>query len=838
MQQYLRIKAEHPDMLLFYRMGDFYELFFGDAERAARLLDITLTTRGQSAGKPIKMAGVPYHACESYLARLVKLGESVAICEQIGDPKTAKGPVERKVMRIVTPGTLTDEVLLDDKRDALILALALHKGRLALAWLTLSSGRLAAKEIGPDQLGSELARLAPSEILLPEGYEHPALTGIKTAMVRRPAWQFDTERGERLLTEHFGVRDLSAYGIQDKPPIQAAAGLLLDYARHTQQSDLPHVSSLVLEQDSEYILMDAAARRTLEISETLRGEAEPTLFSELDRCVTGMGSRLLKHWLHHPLRDRNRLTRRLDAIQALIEAPNIARDTRRELKCMADLERIASRIALKTARPRDLAGLRASLARLPALRDGLAGSEPLMELGRQLAFPEAPGAQLAAAIKVEPAALIREGGVIADGYDAELDELRALQGNCGTFLIQMEARERERTGIGNLRVEYNKVSGFYIEVGRGQADKVPADYHRRQTLKNTERYLTPELKEFENTFLSAAERALAREKRLYDQLLNDLAPAIADLQTVARAVAKLDVLAGQAELATLRNYVRPEFASEWGIAIEAGRHPVVEPRVDSFIANDLKLDQSRRMLVVTGPNMGGKSTYMRQAALIVLLACCGLYVPARRTLIGPLDQIFTRVGSSDDLAGGRSTFMVEMTETAQILNHATEQSLVLMDEIGRGTSTFDGVSIAWSVARHLAERVRAYTLFATHYFELTLLPMDHRSVVNVHLDAVETGGNLTFLHSVEDGPASQSYGIQVAKLAGVPAPVVNAARRKLVELENAQVASTGQGDLFAAPPPVQEPETSATQDKLMAIDPDRLTPREALDLIYELKRLS
>jgi DNA mismatch repair protein MutS len=838
MQQYLRIKSDHPDMLVFYRMGDFYELFFGDAERAARLLDITLTTRGQSAGEPIKMAGVPFHACEPYLARLVKLGESVAICEQIGDPKTSKGPVERKVVRIVTPGTLTDEVLLDNKRDALIMALAASKTRLALAWLTLSSGRLATKEIEPDRLASELARLMPSEILLPEAFEHPALAGLKSAMVRRPAWQFDAERGERLLTEHFGVHDLAAFGVADRPLIQAAAGLLLDYARHTQQSTLPHVSGLVLEQDSEYVLMDAAARRTLEISETLRGETEPTLFSELDHGVTGMGSRLLKHWLHHPLRDRTRLARRLDAIQAFIEAPDIARDIRRELKDVADLERIAARIALRTARPRDLSGLRDSLARLPALRDSLSGSETLAELSPQLAFPDAPGAQLSAAIKDEPAVVIREGGVIADGYDAELDELRGLQANCGDFLIRLEAQERERTGIANLRVEYNRVSGFYIEVSRGQADKVPADYHRRQTLKNVERYLTPELKEFENKYLSASERALAREKLLYDQLLDDLAPHIAALQAVAGAMASLDVLAGQADLAVLRNHVRPEFSDEWGLTIEAGRHPVVEPRVDSFIANDLRFDPTRRMLVVTGPNMGGKSTFMRQAALIVLMACCGLYVPASRAVIGPVDQLFTRVGSSDDLAGGRSTFMVEMTETAQILNNATEQSLVLMDEIGRGTSTFDGISIAWSVARHLAERVRAYTLFATHYFELTQLAQEYRTVANVHLDAVETGGNLTFLHSVEDGPASQSYGIQVAKLAGVPALVVNAARRKLVELENAQVAQAGQGDLFAALPPEQEPEIPPALDRLATIEPDSLSPREALDLLYELKRLA
>jgi DNA mismatch repair protein MutS len=791
------------------------------------------------------MAGVPFHACEPYLARLVKMGESVAICEQIGDPKTSKGPVERKVVRIVTPGTLTDDILLDDKRDALILAIAVQKSRLALAWLTLSSGRLATKEIGADRLGSELARLAPSEILLPENFEHPALSGIKAALARRPMWQFDAERGERLLTEHFGVHDLSAYNIEERPLVQAAAGLLLDYARHTQQSTLPHVSGLVLEQDSEYVLMDGAARRTLEISETLRGEAEPTLFSELDQCVTGMGSRLLKYWLNHPLRDRTKLTRRLDAIQALIEAPDVARDARHELKGMADLERIAARIALRTGRPRDLSGLRDSLSRLPALRALLAGPEKLAnssalaELAGRLEFPAAPGEQLARAIKEEPATVIREGGVIADGYDAELDELRGLQSNSGDFLIQLEARERERTGIANLRVEYNKVSGFYIEVTRGQSDKVPADYHRRQTLKNVERYLTPELKQFEDKYLSAAERALAREKLLYDQLLDDLAPHIPDLQIVAIAVASLDVLAAQAELAVLRNHVRPEFSDEWGLTIESGRHPVVEPRVDSFIANDLHLDPTRQMLLVTGPNMGGKSTYMRQTALIVLMACCGLYVPAARAVIGPVDQLFTRVGSSDDLAGGRSTFMVEMTETAQILNNATEQSLVLMDEIGRGTSTFDGVSIAWSVARHLAEKVRAHTLFATHYFELTQLAHKYPTVANVHLDAVESGGNLTFLHSVEDGPASQSYGIQVAKLAGVPGAVVNAARRKLVELENAQIASEGQADLFAATPPPPEPEPpSPALDKLSELDPDALTPREALDMIYELKRLA
>jgi DNA mismatch repair protein MutS len=840
MQQYLRIKAQYPDMLLFYRMGDFYELFHDDAEKAARLLDITLTTRGASAGQPIRMAGVPYHAAEQYLARLARLGEAVAICEQIGDPRTSKGPVERKVVRIVTPGTLTDEALLDDKSDATMLAIvpvAREKGRdaLALAWLTLSSGRFAAKTAASDRLGAELARLAPSEILLPEGFAHPDLAGLKAALCRRPDWQFDADRGGRLLCEHFGVADLAAFGIEEQPALQAAAGLLLDYASHTQQTALTHLAGLRVEQDSEFVLLDAAARRTLEISETLRGETVPTLFSELDNCLTAMGSRLLKHWLHHPLRDRQVLNQRLRAIQALIDAPQAGRLARALLKGMADLERIAARVALRSARPRDLAGLRDSLARLPDLAGVLeSADDALAALADRLAFPAAPGEQLSRAIKDEPAAVLREGGVIRDGYDAELDELRALQSDCGGFLMAMEARERERTGIVNLRVEYNRVSGFYIEVTRAQANKVPADYHRRQTLKNVERYLTPELKAFEDRFLSASERALAREKLLYDELLEVLAGAVADLQRAAAAVATIDVLAGHALLATERRYVAPELGDEWGLSIQAGRHPVVESRVESFIPNDLTLDPGRRMLLVTGPNMGGKSTYMRQAAHIVLLACCGLFVPAGRAAIGPVDQIFTRVGSSDDLAGGRSTFMVEMTETAGILHGATEHSLILMDEIGRGTSTFDGISIAWAVARHLAEKTRAYTLFATHYFELTQLALEFRTIVNVHLDAVETAAGLTFLHAVEDGPASQSYGLQVARLAGVPGSVIQAARRKLVMLENQQIVPSGQGDLFA---PAAPEASSPALDRLAAIDPDELSPREALEALYELRRL-
>ncbi len=838
MQQYLRIKADYPDMLLFYRMGDFYELFYDDAERAAALLDITLTTRGSSAGAPIPMAGVPCHAVEQYLAKLVKLGESVAICEQIGDPRQAKGPVERKVVRIVTPGTLTEEALLEDKRDAVLLALAPGKQDVALAWLTLASGDFRAAVVPLDRLAAELARLAPAEILLPEDWQPPALAGSKAALTRRPAWQFDPERGRRLLNEHFGTRDLAAFGIEALPAVQAAAGLLLDYARYTQQAVLAHVTGLTLQRDDEYVGLDAAARRTLELTETLRGEPAPTLFSELDRAVTAMGSRLLRRWLHHPLRDRARLRRRLALIGAFLADAPCRQGVRELLKGMADLERISARIALRSARPRDLAGLRDGLARLPRLTERLiAAGEPLADLAAALTPPAGVAEHLQRALLPEPAAQLRDGGVINDGYDAELDALRRLQSNCGEFLLAMEARERERTGIANLRVEYNKVSGFYIEVTRAQAERVPPDYHRRQTLKNVERYLTPELKQFESDYLSAAERALAREKELYEALLAALAPHIAQFKALAEALAELDVLAGQAELAKERNYVAPEYSDEWGIVIRGGRHPVVETRVETFIANDVALTPGRRMLVVTGPNMGGKSTYMRATALIVLMACCGLYVPAEAAVIGPIDQIFTRIGSSDDLAGGRSTFMVEMTETANILHHATEHSLVLLDEIGRGTSTFDGISIAWATARYLAERIRCPTLFATHYFELTQLAQEYKTIANVHLDAVEAGGKLTFLHSVQEGPASQSYGLQVARLAGVPAAVIQAARRKLMDLENREVARFGQGDLFVTLAAAPATEDHPVLARLAAIEPDALSPRAALDLLYELKTL-
>ncbi|TSA20946.1 MAG: DNA mismatch repair protein MutS [Betaproteobacteria bacterium] len=831
MQQYLRIKGEHPDHLLFYRMGDFYELFHDDAERAAGLLGITLTTRGQSAGVPIRMAGVPFHAAEQYLAKLVKLGLSVALCEQIGDPKTSKGPVERRVMRIVTPGTLTDAALQDDRRDTRLMAIAPGKDTIALAWLTLSSGEFRACEVTATRMAAELARINPAEILLPEDY---SLSLDGASLVRRPAWQFDATRGHHLLCEHFGLHNLDAFGIEDRPQIQAAAGVLIEYARHTQQAALPHLTGLTVERSAQFVQIDATARRTLEITETLRGAPAPTLFSEIDRAVTPMGSRLLARWLHNPLTDRQHLTQRQGAIEAFVSAQPETHAIQEQLKGSADCERICARIGLASARPRDLSGLGATLLKLPALRDLV--TPIVAPMVARLDCPPEIANHLARAIHAEPAVTLREGGVIKDGFDPQLDELRHLQKDSGAFLLAIETRERARSGIPNLRVEYNRVSGFYIEITRGQVDKVPPDYHRRQTLKNCERYITPELKTFEERYLSASEQAIAREHALYAELLQFLQGHLHTLQALAHALAEIDLLAGQAMLARERDYCRPQYQSAWGIEIIAGRHPVVEQRSERFIANDLRLDPTRRMLIVTGPNMGGKSTYMRQAALISLMACCGLHVPADRCTLGPIDQIFTRVGSSDDLAGGRSTFMVEMTETAGILLNATEHSLILMDEIGRGTSTFDGVSIAWAVARHLAQKTRAATLFATHYFELTQLTQTLPTLANVHLDAIEANGKLTFLHSVADGPASQSYGLQVAKLAGVPAAIITHARRKLTELEEQQVQLAGQGDLFldVEPPAMPHPVITA----LAALDLDHLSPKQAHDALYHLKALA
>ncbi|MFN4326807.1 MAG: DNA mismatch repair protein MutS [Azonexus sp.] len=843
MQQYLALKAKHPNTLLFYRMGDFYELFYEDAEKAARLLDITLTTRGQSAGLPIKMAGVPFHSLEPYLARLVKLGESAVICEQIGDPATSKGPVERAVARIVTPGTLTDAALIDDKQDIWLLAIATQRNTAGIARLNLASGEFILIEVPVDQIPATLERIRPAEILYPEGWT-PNFS-LDIARTRQPDWYFDHDSARRLLCDQFEVASLAGFGAEGLKPAIAAAGALLQYAQATQSGKLPHLRGLTVELEGAYLGLDLATRRNLELTETLRGQPSPTLFSLLDNCVTSMGSRLLRHTLHHPLRERDIPALRHGAVEGLLDDyGRLAGEVRKALRGIADIERIAGRIALRNARPRDLASLRESLSRLPELRALLTGqAAPLLaQLFAELETPEAALALLIRAIAAEPGAQVRDGGVIAPGYDPELDELRSLNDNCGAFLVDMEARERERTGIASLKVEYNKVHGFYIEVTHANVDKIPDDYRRRQTLKNAERYITPELKAFEDKALSAQERSLAREKLLYEQILDALLPVVPTLQTIARAVAQLDLLAGFAESALKRNWCKPQFAAETQLNIVNGRHPVVENELaqnaETFIANDCLLADNRRLLLITGPNMGGKSTYMRQVALIALLAHIGSYVPAESCVLGPLDRIFTRIGASDDLASGRSTFMVEMTEAAAILHHATAQSLVLMDEIGRGTSTFDGMALAFAILRHLIEKNRCLTLFATHYFELTRLSHEYAELANVHLGAVEHNDRIVFMHAVEEGPANQSYGIQVAALAGMPAAVVRAARKQLREFEQRAAVDPLQPDLFAQ----GEPEPAAAEphpvvDRLTAIDPDSLTPREALDALYALKAL-
>ena len=848
MQQYLALKGQHAGLLLLYRMGDFYELFFDDAQEAAKLLDITLTARGQSAGKPIPMAGVPFHALEQYLAKLVKLGRSVAICEQIGDPATSKGPVERAVTRIVTPGTLTDANLLDERSDSLLLAIGQNRqraARIGLAWLNLASGAFRLAEIPAAQLSAQLERLRPAEILVADGLAGEPTDGRGNIVKRLPDWHFDGETATRLLADHFGTRDLGGFSTDDLPLALGAAGALLQYARATQMQSLAHITALTVEHDGEYLWLDAATRRNLEITETLRGAPAPTLLSLLDTCSTSMGSRWLRHSLHHPLADRRAVAERQAAIAELLgEAGDGANGAiRRQLRGIADIERITARVALKNARPRDLASLRDSLAQLPALAEPLsAATTPLLaRLAGDLASPPGCLELLRGAVAPEPANQLRDGGVISSGWSPDLDELRGLQANCGQFLLGLETRERERTGIASLKVEYNKVHGFYIEVSHANTAKVPEDYRRRQTLKNAERYITPELKAFEDKALSANERALALEKRLFEDLLDRLAAWIVDLQRIARALALLDGLGAFADVAARLDWRQPTFVAEPLVEIEGGRHPVVEGEVDSFIANDTRFSAARKLMLVTGPNMGGKSTYMRQVALIVLLAHCGAFVPARACRLGPVDAIFTRIGAADDLASGRSTFMVEMTEAAAILHGATEKSLVLMDEIGRGTSTFDGLALAFAIVRHLIEKNRAYTLFATHYFELTRLAQDYPECANVHLDAVEHGHKIVFLHALEEGPASQSYGIQVAALAGIPASVVRDAKRRLVQLENREatlMANSPQADLFAGlPEPATEAEPHPALDALRETDPDTLTPRQALDRLYELRKL-
>jgi len=904
MQQYLRIKAQHPHTLLLYRMGDFYEVFHDDAKRAAQLLDITLTARGQSNGAPIPMAGIPFHALDGYLVKLIAVGESVAICEQVGDPATSKGPVAREVVRIVTPGTLADAGLLPDKADRLLAAVRIKRSarsktkRAGIAWLNFASGDLRLLECEADTLARVLDRLQPAETLIADSEVDDAVDN-HTVMygTRCPPTDFDDANGKAALCAHFGVQDLAAFGVVDETLALGAAGALLKYLRRTQALDgidktatpqrtLSHIASLAVEREDRTIALDGATRRNLEISESLsspetrhRSRAATTLFELLDVCVTHMGSRQLRTWLHEPLRGREVPTHRALVVEALTKragAATHADHLRVKLEGTADVDRIAARIALRSARPRDLAGLRDALAKLDGLRaslvDTTAGSRAIDdtlvdeaatpfidELITALATPHEACDLLARSIRETPAALVRDGGVIADGFDALLDELRALSSDAGTFLVELEARERARTGIANLRVEYNRVHGFYIEVPSSRASQVPDDYRRRQTTKNTERYITPELKAFEDKALSAKERALAREKHLYDGVLDALATSIADLQRVARAIAAVDVLCAYADRALALRWVRPELVDEPGIVIEGGRHPVVEAQCEArsdtcagqgaserFIANDSRLGPQRRMLIVTGPNMGGKSTFMRQTALIVLLAYAGSFVPATRATLGPIDAIFTRIGASDDLAGGRSTFMVEMTEAAAILHRATSSSLVLMDEIGRGTSTFDGLALAWAIARRLIEHNQALTFFATHYFELTRLAEEFPAVVNVHLSAIEHGRDIVFLHAVADGPASRSYGLQVARLAGVPHGVIRSAEKQLATLEAAARNADAQRDLFDTGVEVEaladthEEQRAATDvlDALAALDPDQLAPRDALDALYRLKRIA
>jgi len=835
MAQYVRIKAEFPDMLLFYRMGDFYELFFEDARRAAKLLDITLTARGQSGGAPIPMAGVPYHAAEGYLARLVRQGVSVAICEQIGDPKAAKGPVERKVVRIVTTGTLTDEALLDARRENLIAAVCRGQAT-GLAWLELSSGRFCVTELaGEEELASELERLKPAELLVLEGQEGAlaARPGLKS----RPPWHFDLDAATRLLCGQFGTRDLAGFGCDPLPDAVRAAGGLLQYVRDTQRSALPHVEGLATEHRGDALLMDAATRRNLEIEASLSGQHEHTLAGVMDRCATTMGSRLLRRWLNRPLRDHAVLNRRYQALEALRAGATDALGD--ALRTIGDLERILARVALKSARPRDLAQLRLALQMAPGIRTLLAAydSPLLATLAGRLGEHVEVRALLERAVIDNPPMLIRDGGVIAAGYDAELDQLRDIAANADQYLLDLEARERARTGLPSLKVGYNRVHGYYIELTRAQAEGAPADYIRRQTLKGAERYVTPELQDFEGKVLSARDRALAREKALYDALLDRLLEVLGPLRQLAAALAEADVLVNLAERATTLGFCRPELAEEPGVSLVAARHPVVERVLDGpFIPNDLELNPARRLLVITGPNMGGKSTFMRQTALIAILAHVGSWVPADAARIGPVDRIFTRIGAADDLAGGRSTFMVEMTETANILNNATERSLVLMDEVGRGTSTFDGLSLAWAAAHYIGERIGALTLFATHYFELTALATELPGCANVHLDATSHGEQLVFLHAVKEGPANQSYGLQVAALAGVPGTVIARAKSYLAELERQtreHRQPRPQAELDLQPAPVADP----LRDALAHMDPDRMSPREALDALYQLKKL-
>jgi len=842
MQQFLRIKAEHPTTLLFYRMGDFYELFFDDAVKASQLLDITLTARGKANGEPIPMCGIPHHAADNYLARLIRAGESVALCEQIGDPATSKGPVKREVMRIVTPGTVIDENLLEERRDNFLMAIASLKNHIGISVLDVGSGRFFVQELtSQEQLLTELERIKPAEILVSEDDALYCTLSSYKGIRRQPPWYFEFDTCLRLLTDQFGTKDLSGFGCDDLTQAILAAGCLMQYVNDTQRTALPHIQGLRVERSEDSVLLDAASRRNLELEINLSGGTDNTLASVIDKTSTAMGSRCLRRWINRPLRDQSQLKLRHDAIAALLLNRDYS-ELQAQLKHIGDIERIISRVAIKSARPRDLFTLGNSLAQLPEIQIQLKqiASARLLDVSQFISEHPETVNLLQSAIKHNPPVVLRDGGVIAEGYDAQLDELRNLSKNADQFLIDLESREKARTGINTLKVSYNRVHGFYIEISRLQSDNVPDDYIRRQTLKSSERFITPELKAFEEKVLSAKEHALSREKALYEELLNKLLFNLNPLQLCAEGLSELDTLCCFAERADTLNYCKPEFQNQSAINITAGRHPVVELVTENtFIPNDSKLNNQQRMLVITGPNMGGKSTYMRQTALIVLMAHIGCYVPAKKMLIGAIDRIFTRIGATDDLASGRSTFMVEMTEAANILNNATDKSLVLMDEIGRGTSTFDGLSLAWACAENLALESRPFTLFATHYFELTAMSDEIKSVKNVHLDAVEHGDNIVFMHAIKPGAASQSYGLQVAKLAGVPASVIKNAKLKLHALEQQSASShhefiaqtTGQLELFNHHPnPVIE--------QLQKIQANDLTPRQALELLYELTEKS
>jgi len=841
MQQYLRIKADYPETLLLFRMGDFYEVFYDDARRAAKLLDITLTSRGTSAGAPIPMAGIPYHALDGYLVKLIRKGESAAICEQVSEPTAGKGLVDRKVVRIVTPGTVTDEALLPGRQDNLLAAAGRVGKSWALSWMDLSSGRFLVRLL-PSQadLETQLERLAPTELLISEDASWAEPLSDHQGLRKRAPWHFDRESAYHLLTEQFGTRDLSGFGLEDEPAAIAAAGALLQYAQETQRTALPHLRAIQMENPHNHLHLDASTRRNLELLHHPQGRDEHTLAGIMDSTITPMGGRLLRRWIAEPIRDRQRLQSRHDSIGVLLDT-RLYETLRTLFRTVGDIERILARVALGSARPRDLSTLRQALGVLPEIKSGLVSTqrEPLQQYGEAIECLPQMHELLGAALVEEPPALVRNGGVIAKGYDKELDELRNLSENANDFLLEYENRQKEESGIPGLKVGYNRVHGYFIEITHAHQDKVPLHYKRRQTLKAAERYITEELKAFEDQVLSSRERAQARELYCYEQLVKSLQSELKPLQAVAWAIARLDVLCAYTERAITLDFCCPELSDQTGIDIRNGRHPVIEQvQSEAFTPNDTDMNPQRRMLIITGPNMGGKSTYMRQTALICLLAYSGSWVPASKAVIGPLDRIFTRIGAGDDLSRGRSTFMVEMTETANILHSASQHSLVLMDEIGRGTSTYDGLALAWAVAEYLARQVKAYTLFATHYFELTHLPEQLEGVHNVHLKAVEHGDSIVFLHSVNDGPASQSYGLQVAALAGVPRNVLKRARFQLSKLEQGD-NDTPQMGLFSTyeePEPELEPDTPVL-DKLEEIDPDELTPRAALELVYKLKAL-